>query len=402
MLRRVSLPLLVLAVLWAVAPVPTSAQEVEPAPAPAALAPPRASIVVDLDTGEVVTESESRIPQLPASTTKIITALLVRRHLDLDATIAVPDLAAFAPPRRIQLAPGSQWGVRDLLYASMHCSCNDAAWALGEVAGGSMEGFETEAGVLADLLGMEDSPVLRDPAGLDDQDAVGGGNLISARDLAIASRAYLADEDLAAIAAAPGHEWIGGDGEPHSVRNLNALLGTYPGAIGLKTGATERAGLTFVGAAEQGGRTLIAVVLGSQDHYAHARQLLDAGFLLAAAGDLRGNGDVLPPVPDSIVASDGAGAPDPTEAPDATEPTEPPDATEPSDTVADDTDPVPAGSRDDQRAVGPSPVTIAGDEVDTTPVWVAAGSGTVALLAGGTALGRRRRRRRRQHAPVGR
>lgn len=386
MLRRVSLPLLVLAVLWAVAPVPTSAQEVEPAPAPAALAPPRASIVVDLDTGEVVTESESRIPQLPASTTKIVTALLVRRHLDLDATIAVPDLAAFAPPRRIQLAPGSQWGVRDLLYASMHCSCNDAAWALGEAAAGSMEAFAVEAAVLADLLGMEDSPVLRDPAGLDDQDGVGGGNLISARDLAIAARAYLADDELAAIAAAPGHEWVGGDGEPHSVRNLNAFLGTYPGAFGLKTGATERAGLTFVAAAEQGGRRLIAVVLGSQDHYAHARQLLDAGFLLAAADDLRGGGDVLPAVPESIVA--GEEGPAPTSVPDTTEA---PTTSEPR-TTSPTTEAHTTG-RDD-LAAGPTPVATRDEgSGGPAPMWVAAGSGAVALAAGATVLGRRRRRR---------
>lgn len=389
------LPLLVLVVVWSCAPSHASAQEPEPqpsVPASAALAPPRASIVVDADTGEVVTESESRIPQLPASTTKIVTALLVRRHLDLDGTIAIPDLAAFAPPRRIQLAPGSQWGVRDLLYAAMHCSCNDAAWALGEMAGGgSMEGFETEAAVLADLLGMEDSPVMRDPAGLDDQDAVGGGNLISARDLAIAARAFLADAELAAVAVAPGHEWIGGDGEPHSVRNLNAFLGLYEGAIGLKTGATERAGLTFVAAARQGGRTLIAVVLGSQDHYRHARELLDAGFLLSAAGDLRGGGDLLPPVPDSIVA--GA---DPDERePETTEPVDPPESGPASPVGDDDVDGAATDGADDSGIDVPTPVaTLDEDQQDTTAMWVAAGSGAVAVAAGTTAVIRRGRRRR--------
>lgn len=394
MLRRVLLPLLVLVVVWSFAPSQTSAQEPEPQPSvpTAPLAPPRASIVVDADTGEVVTESESRIPQLPASTTKIITALLVRRHLDLDSTIAIPDLAAFAPPRRIHLAPGSQWGVRDLLYAAMHCSCNDAAWALGEVAGGgSMEGFETESAVLADLLGMGDAPVMRDPAGLDDQDAVGGGNLISARDLAIAARAYLADEELTEIAVAPGHEWIGGDGEPHSVRNLNAFLGLYEGAIGLKTGATERAGLTFVAAARQGGRTLIAVVLGSQDHYRHARELLDAGFLLSAAGDLRGGGDVLPAVPATIVVGADPGEGEPA----ATEPVDPPESGPASPAGEDDVDGAVTDGSDVRGADDRTPVpTLDEDRPDTTPMWVAAGSGAVAVAAGTTLLIRRGRRQR--------
>ncbi len=98
--------------------------------------PPAASIVVDADTGEVLSAHDARTPMLPASTTKIFTSLLVRQQLDLDQEIAIsPDRhPGRAPPPR---APGRQpLGVEDLLYAALLCSCNDAAWALGQAAGG--------------------------------------------------------------------------------------------------------------------------------------------------------------------------------------------------------------------------------------------------------------------------
>ncbi|QYG94853.1 D-alanyl-D-alanine carboxypeptidase [Iamia sp. SCSIO 61187] len=298
-IRLLVAALAVLATLVATGIGPAGAQE-PPPPGPtdtvAPVPPPRASIVVDVETGEVITEANAREALPPASTTKILTALLARQHLDFEGEIGISGTAALAPPRRIGMQQGSSWGVRDLAYAMMLCSCNDAAWALGQAAGGgSMAGYAARSQALAESLGLADAPLLRDPAGLDDDRSVDGGNLLSARDLAIAGRAYLADPELAEIATAPGHEWVGGDGEPHTVRNLNAFLDAYPGAIGLKTGFTSRAGMTFVGAAERDGRTLLVVVLGSEAHYAHARELLDAGFMLAEVEAT--TGDTLPPVP---------------------------------------------------------------------------------------------------------
>lgn len=271
----------------------------DPTVTTAPIAPPRASIVVDIDSGRVLVAANDRQAVPPASTTKLLTAVLAVQRLGLDAEVTVPPEAPFAAPRRLQLQPGSVWRVEDLLYASLLCSCNDAAWTLGHAAGGgSMAGFQVAATELAGQMGLVDGPVLRDPAGLDGPASISEGNLLSARDLAIVGRAFLADPDLAAMAEAPRHEWTGGDGRPHSVANLNQFLGRYRGAFGLKTGSTSRAGLTFVAAAEQGGRRLLAVVLGSQNHYADARALLDRGFLLAAAGEA--TGDVLPPVPDAL------------------------------------------------------------------------------------------------------
>lgn len=315
-----ALVLLVVGALIPVAgPAPSGAQapEDDPTVTTAPIAPPRASIVVDLDSGEVVLARNEREAVPPASTTKILTALLAVQRLGLDAELTVPPEVLYAGPRRLQLQPGEVWGVEGLLYASMLCSCNDAAWALGQMAaGGVMDDYAVAAGELADQLGLADGPVLRDPAGLDGPASIHGGNLLSARDLAIASRAYLADPDLAAIAVAPGHEWVGGDGEPHTVTNLNRFLGRYEGAFGLKTGSTSRAGLTFVAAAERPGRRLLAVVLGSQNHYAAARSLLDQGFLLAEAGEV--TDDVLPAVPEAF----GGEAPSTTTTTEASLPTD--------------------------------------------------------------------------------
>lgn len=397
-----------LTLLLGLVAVPAIAQEPPEPEVPlttvAPLPPSAASIVVDADTGEVLSAANARSPVLPASTTKIITALLVRQNLDLDADITVSKTASIAEPRRIGLVAGSRWRVEDLLYAAMLCSCNDAAWALGQAAGGgSMAGYEGGAAALAEQLGMEDDPVLRDPAGFDDERSVRGGNRLSARDLAIAARAFLADPELATIAATPRHDWVGGDGQPHYVINLNRFLNLYEGAIGLKTGATAAAGSIFVGAAERDGRTLIAVVVQSADKYAESGALLDAGFLLAAAGET--TDDTLPAIPT------GADSPPATtEVPSSTAPvgSEPVDVPTPS-----SASPAP----EDQEVA--APIATPGPTSDTDgsavdPLWL--GGGVAVVLAGGGVAGlavrrrgaagaidrrpaRRRRRHRRRRGP---
>lgn len=397
--RRCGVALVVAAVLGtavvASAPgAPATAQEEEPPPSPTETAvpvpPPLASIVVDVETGEVITENNSREALPPASTTKILTALLVRQNLDWEGEIGISATATLAPPRRIGFGKYQRWGVQDLVYAMMLCSCNDAAWALGQAAGGStMPGFHEQAQALAERLGMTDDPVLYDPAGLDDDRSVSGGNRLSARDLAIAGRAFLADPELAAIAAAPSHEWVGGDGKDHSVRNLNAFLDAYDGAFGIKTGYTSRAGMTFVGAAERDGRTLLAVVLGSEAHYAHTRELLDAGFMLAEVEDT--TGDQLPPVPADLVGGPAPTTTTTTTGPAATSAPEPASSEADPDTGP-STDPTTTGDEVAapvrQPSSGPDE-----DDLPAPPVLLGAGGGVVVLGVGVALLARARANR---------
>ncbi len=257
---------------------PSAVQTPDPAATTVPLPPPAASVLVDADTGAVIAGTNERTPLLVASTTKIITALVVRDQLADDAVVPVSPLAAGMPARKLTLLAGERWRAIDLLHAMLLCSCNDAAVALAEAAGGSIDGFGKLLDAKAAELGMVDGPVLADPSGLDDESSIGGGNLVSARDLAIATRAFLGDPVLAGIVLMSEYRFLGGDGEPHRVVNHNRLLETYTGAIGVKTGYTERSGASLVAAARRDGRTMIAVVLRSPSTYVQAGELLDRGF----------------------------------------------------------------------------------------------------------------------------
>lgn len=254
--------------------------------------PPKAYIVVDQATGVVLAASNDRTPLPPASLTKILTALAAVAALKPTATVPISQRAAEMPAHKLNMKAGEVWPVSDVLSSLLASSANDAAAALAERISGSLEDFDTALDQLATHLQMADAPTLRDAAGLDDSYSVGGGNLISARDLAIAARALLDEPRLAPIVARPTTEFVGPDGVHHRLVNHNKMLTRYTGAIGMKTGYTRRAGRGLVAAATRNGRTEIAVVLNVADTYGWAAQLLDAAF----AQPLPTRGDRLPAV----------------------------------------------------------------------------------------------------------
>ena len=255
------------------------------APPPVALAPPKASIVVDADTGEVWSAHDPHERVLVASTIKLLTALIVHERLEPDQLVGVSPRAASMPARKMSLHTGERWKARDLLRTMLLASANDSAVALAEKFGdGTSTGYADAYAEEAERLGLRDDPKLVDPAGLDDEFSVQGGNLISAYDLAIVARAFLDVPELARIVRAPEYRFIGGDGDPHVVTNHNRFLDLYRGAIGMKTGATRRSGSSLVAAATRDGHTLIAVVIGSPSTYQQATELLDRAFLAKAAG----------------------------------------------------------------------------------------------------------------------
>ena len=263
-----------------------------PAAAPATAA--RAWIVVDADTGAVVDASNERTPLSPASISKLFTALAAVAFLPDDATIPVSELTAAAPPTKLNMLAGEVWTKSDALHALLMSSANDAAAAIGETISGSLEAFPERLADVAARLGLEDDPVLWDPAGLDNAASVAGGNRVSARDIAIAARAVLREPELAAIVARTEYRFVDPGGEPHVLRNINKLLTRFPGAIGMKTGYTRRAGRCLVAAASRNGRTAIAVVLGATDTYGLSEALLAKA--LTAPPRQGTAGDVLPPV----------------------------------------------------------------------------------------------------------
>jgi D-alanyl-D-alanine carboxypeptidase (penicillin-binding protein 5/6) len=234
--------------------------------------------LVDGDTGAVIDGGHEHDPELVASVFKVLTAVVVVENLEGRPDVTVSARAEGMPARKINLKAGQVWRADDLLHALLLVSANDAAVALAEATAGSLEAFGAMLDATAARLGMADQPVLHDPAGLDDEFSVDGGNRISARDLAIATRAFLSYSELAEIVALPEYRFAGGDGNPHRILNHNTLLKKYPGAVGVKTGYTRKAGHSLIGAARRDGRLMIAVVIGAADPDGSAAALLDKGF----------------------------------------------------------------------------------------------------------------------------
>lgn len=275
-------------------------------PPPPTTPAPRASIVVDAETGAVLSGTQEHLALPPASTVKVMTAITAIELLKSDARIKVSANAAGREPMKIDMREGEVWPLDVTMQSMLMVSANDAAYAIAENAGGSLEGFATRMNDLAKRLGMRDS-TFNDPAGLDDQNSFNGGSRVSVYDMAIAARNLLTVPQLASIVATRKATFVDPRNSQRSLTNHNALLRLYDGANGMKTGYTKQAGRTLVSSATRNGRTLIAVVFDVSDHYGWAAQLLNQGF--ATPANPKTVGDRLPPVavsPGRLVARQSA------------------------------------------------------------------------------------------------
>jgi D-alanyl-D-alanine carboxypeptidase len=281
--------------IWAVSVAEPAARASTP---PSVRVPPlpKAWILVDAASGAVLDAQNARVALPPASVTKLLTAVIAAQTIQLTDTLTVSARAAGEPARKIGMKTGEVWTFKDSLYCLLLSSANDAAVGIGERIGGSLENFAAIMASAAHELGLADNPVLQDPAGLDDATfSVGGGNLLSARDLAIIMRAALAQPAVAAAMGTNIYRFVGPDGFHHRLTNhIHSFLTGYPGAIGGKPGFTDKAGSTLVLAAQRGDRRLISVVLGAPDPYGSGIALLDRGFSLPPGQP--GANDTLPPV----------------------------------------------------------------------------------------------------------
>ena len=278
-MRRSSLVLLSIALLVLPAtPALGAVREVPPLPIYGAFAgaPPEVTaeawILYDDTFQRVLAEQNPDERRAMASTTKIMTSLVTLESGDLDQSVIVSARAAEIGEAEAGLVEGETWTVRDLLTAMLVRSANDAAVAVAEGVAGSVEGFVALMNTKARDLGLEHTQFVN-PHGLD-----ASGHFTSARDLLTMARtamekplfATLVRTQTARLPNAP-------DGTVRIVHNTNLLLGLYPGAIGVKTGYTGSAGLVLVAAAENSGRRLYAVVMGSTDSFGDAAALLDYG-----------------------------------------------------------------------------------------------------------------------------
>ncbi len=225
-----------------------------------------AATVVDIDANRTLYALRPHEPLPPASTVKVMTALLTLQRGSLTDSVTISAGAASAPGSRMGLVAGEVLTVEELLYGLLLPSGNDAAVALAEYVAGSETAFVALMNEAAAALDLTDTH-FTNAHGLDDD-----AGTASAADLIVLARAALDYPAFARIVAMP-QAYVAG----RTLTNTNELLGLYPGADGVKTGTTSAAGECLIASATRDGHRLLVVVLGSQDRYADAVTLLDYG-----------------------------------------------------------------------------------------------------------------------------
>ena len=235
-------------------------------------------IVADLDTGTVLAGRDMYEAHPPASTIKVLLALTVLDEVDLNATVVATPAAADTECNCAGLRAGSAYTARQLLEATLLVSGNDAANALADMLGGHDIAVD-KMNAKAFAVGATNTHATS-PSGLD---GPGGPGWTTPHDLAVIFRAALANPVFAQITAAPTAVFPSDTGQRVLV-NQDELLVRYPGAIGGKTGFTNAARKTFVGAAERDGRRLVIAMMyglvreGGPTYWDQAATLLDWGF----------------------------------------------------------------------------------------------------------------------------
>ncbi|WNG88852.1 D-alanyl-D-alanine carboxypeptidase family protein [Mycobacterium sp. ITM-2016-00317] len=235
-------------------------------------------LVADLDTGDVIAARDPHGRHRPASVIKVLTAMQAINDLPLHKVVPGTEEDAAQEGTKVGVGPGGFYSVNDLLHGLLMYSGNDAAHALAMQMGG-MDATLTKLNALADKLGARDTRVAT-PSGLD-----GPGMSTSAYDIGLFYRYAWNNPVFTDIVATRSSNFPGRDGAGYPIENDNKLLANYPGALGGKTGFTDDAGQTFVGAAARDGRRLVAVLLrGTRQPIApweQAARLLDYGFASA-------------------------------------------------------------------------------------------------------------------------
>lgn len=255
-----------------------------------------AVLVMDAENGQVLYAREADRQLYPASTTKIMTALLALESCSLDETVEVSERASAVDGSRVGLQPGEKLPMEHMLYMLMLSSANDSAVAIAEHIGGSVEGFAELMNQRAAKLGAQNTN-FTNPHGLPDPE-----HLTTARDLALIGRKAMQNETFRQIVGTVNiklerkkymtpellqqvkkleqvHGPLQEDFYTHN-RLLTGGYYGYRGATGIKTGYTVDAGQCIVASARRDGREMIAVVLNSQgaNLWTDAAALLDYGF----------------------------------------------------------------------------------------------------------------------------
>ena len=261
------------------APVAFADPAVQPAGAVAAPeGPAPAWLVADMDTGQILAARDAYVPHAPASTIKVLLALTALDEVGLGNTVTATVADTQVECNCVGIKPGRTYTARQLLDAILLVSGNDAANTLADMLGG-FDVAVAKMNAKAEQIGAYDTHAAT-PSGLD---GPGMDFRTTPHDLAVIFRTALANPVFAMITSQPSALFPTDAGETPIV-NQDELLRRYPGALGGKTGFTNIARKTFVGAAERNGRRLVVVQMyglekpGGPTYWDQAISLLDWGF----------------------------------------------------------------------------------------------------------------------------
>lgn len=228
-------------------------------------------VVIEQTTKRVLVDENMNERCYPASTTKVLTALVVLNNLPLDKVVEVPKCAEGVEGSSLYLKAGQKISVEDLLYGLMMRSGNDAAVTLAVAVSGSVDEFATIMNKTAKECGAQNSNFVN-PHGLQDEN-----HYTTAYDLALICAKAYEYEDFCKIVDCRQRKIVI-DGENHYIANKNKLLKMYDGANGVKTGYTKTSGRCLVGGAKRCGMQLISVVLNYNDMWNDTIRMLDFAF----------------------------------------------------------------------------------------------------------------------------
>jgi serine-type D-Ala-D-Ala carboxypeptidase (penicillin-binding protein 5/6) len=242
--------------------------------------PAQTWIVADMDSGQVLAGRDQNVAHPPASTIKVLLALVALDQVSLDQTVVADVADTEVECNCVGIRPGHIYTARQLLDGLLLVSGNDAANTLAHMLGGA-DAAVAKMNAKAASLGATSTHAAT-PSGLD---GPGGSGASTAHDLAVIFRAAMANPMFAHITAEPSAMFPTDTGN-QPITNQDELLQRYPGAIGGKTGFTDAARKTFVGAAARGGRRLVIAMMyglvkpGGPSYWDQAASLFDWGFAL--------------------------------------------------------------------------------------------------------------------------
>jgi len=229
-------------------------------------------LAVDLDSDTILYEKNPQELLFPASTTKIMTAMISLDYFSLDEIVRVGDISVEG--QKMKLLAGEEIKVSDLIFGLLVFSANDAAEVLAQSYPGGRNSFVRAMNLRAVDIGLENTH-FNNPTGLDED-----GHVSTAKDLITAASLAMDNRFFREVVSTKEKVVTSVDGKiVHKLVNLNELVGEVDGVMGVKTGWTENARENLITYLERDDRKIIIAILGSQDRFGETKELINWIFL---------------------------------------------------------------------------------------------------------------------------